>query len=1434
MGKTNFTFVRPMSWAASLLVMAFMFVAQATYAQSCGCQDQVNVTLGADCTLDLTLDMVGAGDCSGADRVIVNDGDANNGATIDCPGLYTYGIFDASNNLICWGEVLAEDKSAPEFEAEVDIKGDPIECIYIDDLLNNASSIDPTHPLYIGYVTFTDNCEDCGCDVDVKFFDNVVYEACPSSTDFGDEYFNATLTRKFTATDCNGYTTDYSVTYDFYRPGLDDLTDPGDTDVQTCDAASEGYECPMPYWVGCFDLDGDSSNDLIYLDDLDCNYSVTTDVTEFPVCGGSGIKYECVITVFDWCAGESQEIKTYISKYTDALGPDFTGAAIDGEIGEMSDAPSGAIAEVSTGPADCTAAFSTTLESLKAQFSFDLDDCDIAEYSVTIWSYGPEYVHGIPTGDTIWREENFPVIGSVTAGIPVGQYAIDIEAFDGCYNSSSGYVYFEVVDPIAPVMKCDDDLNVTLSTGGYAKVYADDIDEGSWDNCALAGIDVRRETSSGYSAWGDYVEFGCDDLGAPVIVELRGTDASGNTNICWMDLTIEDKVEPICADLAPVETYCDDENLADLTSFGLPATPFSNCSNITIEELAAIVDLDNCGFGTITRQYEAVKNAGTANEVRSATCEQVITVVANYQYWIKFPADQSASCGDNVSIVGVSFEENGCDLLAVSTTDERFYATQDPNACYKIFRTYSVINWCEYDGEALPTVVGRDWDGLNGTNPSAPSGDGNPGDEDMYVIVERNMSDAEADRVVYYDNDADPSVGNGSVPNGLTVADYWWRVTEDDDAWGNNDNDQGNDAADDDDTRYGSFGYWQYTQHIVVYDDVDPELTVTGEDSFCSISSDLTKCDGPVEFAISATDACTDDTDDVTITVGLDVGNTGAVDADATANLVGGVFSATYPQGTHRLVITANDGCGNFTTTEKVFSVVDCKSPAPICINGLSIELMPSEVDSTGAAMAVWASDFLASPIYDCNGQGTDGEVTKFSMNRAGGEVDSDQTGVTFNCLDAGSVVEVEVYAWDAVGNGDFCLTTVQVDDNMGSCSSDESGGVAGAIATESSASVEGVEVQLSGARSMMYMTDANGSFDFAGLQMGHDYTVTPQLDRHALNGVSTFDLVLISKHILGVDALDSPYKVIAADVNNSKSVSTLDLIHLRKLILNIDTEFSNNTSWRFVDASYNFNNPANPLAESFAEVKNINNLDGEEEVDFVAIKVGDVNGSANVAEVRSLAGTFHLNVAEQALKAGNEYTIDIDAADLNAVQGYQFTMNVVNAEIVDVVAGIASEENFGVFAKEGVITTSWNGEATAGTLFSVVVRATADVNVSEVLSVGSRYTAAEAYNTADEVMGVALNINGTEATAANALFQNNPNPFQGETVIGFNLIDASEATITLQDVTGRILKVVEGDFNAGYNQVRLTATDLPSTGVFYYTLEAGEFTATKKMIVVE
>jgi len=113
-------------------------------------------------------------------------------------------------------------------------------------------------------------------------------------------------------------------------------------------------------------------------------------------------------------------------------------------------------------------------------------------------------------------------------------------------------------------------------------------------------------------------------------------------------------------------------------------------------------------------------------------------------------------------------------------------------------------------------------------------------------------------------------------------------------------------------------------------------------------------------------------------------------------------------------------------------------------------------------------------------------------------------------------------------------------------------------------------------------------------------------------NGVTTFDLVTISKHILNINTLDSPYKMIAADANNSGTITTLDLVQIRKLILFIDNEFSNNTSWRFVDGAYNFPNASNPWAEVFPEVININNVTADQlSNNFVAVKIGDVNGSA-------------------------------------------------------------------------------------------------------------------------------------------------------------------------------------------------------------------------------
>ena len=1399
-----------------------------------------------------------------------------------------------------WGHLLLEDKAAPIL-ADTDFVIDTLFCNDLDWVKDNAETIDPAGEYYTGSAEFADACS--AALADQYFRDEVLFGDCE------DDFF-AKLIRTFVAEGPEGGQVSVEQEIVFIRPALEDLhfaEQP--VTVQSCSVVDEDVNA-WPYWINAF-------GDTLYLNEVDCNFGVRTDEKEFPICNGQGVKIERVISVFDWCAEEVIPVDTVLIKIGDFDAPAFAGKAIHAIAEPMAPLDEGALyghaystdnsTVISTGPVDCTAAFSIDLEDLKATFGFDIEDCAIADYSVEIWQYGPEVAYGIPTGDTIWRETNFPMINGMAAGIPVGVYGLVIEAFDGCYNNAKGVTFFTVKDQIAPVMKCDDNLNVTLSTDGYAKVFAEDIDEGSWDNCALDKLEVRRavpqecidsgnfdmsdldeEDGVFYTEWADYIEFFCCDLAADVLIELRGTDKAydpvtgmemPNTNICWMELTIEDKVDPICADLDDVTTFCDDPELEDLSSFGTPATPFSNCNNIEIVDLDPIEDLDRCGFGTITRQYQAVR---TDNESRSAICEQVINVVARHDYWVKFPADQAADCGDDVEINGVEFAEEACDLIAVSSEDERFFATQDPDACYKIFRTYRVINWCAYDGEAQPTIVSRDWDSWNGAdcasdynvNPISPDGDDIPGNTDIYVIVKRNFADGEVD-TVYYDNDSDPSADNNSAddPTTAVVEDYWWKVTsgsddpsvEDyyegpttcstDSKWADDGNQfdsdiSGNAQGDDNDYRYGSFGYWQYTQHIVVYDDVDPELTITGEDTFCSISNE--DCAGPVEFAIDATDLCTDDVDDVTITVRLDVGNDGTIDADVTDSHdpATGIFASRYPQGQHRLVITANDGCGNLITEDVVFDVVDCKKPAPICINGLSIELMPSETDTTGAAMAVWASDFLASPIYDCNGQGEPGgdfnqpEITKLSINRVDGEVDADQTGVVFNCLDAGQLIEVEVYAWDAVGNGDFCLTTVQVDDNMGSCGPQETGSglITGQVATEEGVPVEDVAISLSGARSRQYLTGKEGDYFFTGLEEGLDFSVTPLKDSDAQQGVTTYDMVLMQKHILGIAPLNSPYKLLAADVNKSGSVTTLDLIQLRKLILNVETDFRSNTSWRFVEANYAFQNPLDPFAEPFPEVKNVNNLEGEIGASFVAIKIGDVNGSAlGVVQPRSNR-TFKLDLEiPDELQAGDRVSVSLVAPELSEVSGYQFTLQWSNIrwKEVQLIPEAVTADHYGWFPEQGTLTTSYHRVESVDegpvTLFRLVGTITEDMRAASLLQLSDRLTVSEAYDQhTGERMDLALHLHHDVLSGQEMqLFQNAPNPFQTSTTVGFYLPEAGAAELEFRDARGRLLQRIKGDYAAGFNQVVVDAQQL-SLGLVHYTLRTNNGQLTKTMVIQE
>jgi len=155
------------------------------------------------------------------------------------------------------------------------------------------------------------------------------------------------------------------------------------------------------------------------------------------------------------------------------------------------------------------------------------------------------------------------------------------------------------------------------------------------------------------------------------------------------------------------------------------------------------------------------------------------------------------------------------------------------------------------------------------------------------------------------------------------------------------------------------------------------------------------------------------------------------------------------------------------------------------------------------------------------------------------------------------------------------------------------------------------VEVHLSGFADTTVTTLADGYFEFSGLTFEEDYEITLFKDTNDINGVSTLDIILAQRHVLAIEDLDSPYKILAGDVNASGNLSVSDFFRLRRIILGIDTAFPDKPSWEFIPADVQLSDT--PLDDPIPQSMPLPNLsENKPALDFIGIKTGDLNWSAD------------------------------------------------------------------------------------------------------------------------------------------------------------------------------------------------------------------------------
>ncbi|MEW5875739.1 MAG: T9SS type A sorting domain-containing protein [Candidatus Zixiibacteriota bacterium] len=99
-------------------------------------------------------------------------------------------------------------------------------------------------------------------------------------------------------------------------------------------------------------------------------------------------------------------------------------------------------------------------------------------------------------------------------------------------------------------------------------------------------------------------------------------------------------------------------------------------------------------------------------------------------------------------------------------------------------------------------------------------------------------------------------------------------------------------------------------------------------------------------------------------------------------------------------------------------------------------------------------------------------------------------------------------------------------------------------------------------------------------------------------------------------------------------------------------------------------------------------------------------------------------------------------------------------------------------------------------------------------------------------------NLAKLEVPKSYALMQNYPNPFNAGTVIRFDLKEASDWTLTVYNITGQVVRTFSGHDEASSVSVLWDGKDNKTadaaSGVYFYRVNAGNFTATKKMTLLK
>ncbi|HLP95794.1 MAG TPA: HYR domain-containing protein [Saprospiraceae bacterium] len=451
-----------------------------------------------------------------------------------------------------------------------------------------------------------------------------------------------------------------------------------------------------------------------------------------------------------------------------------------------------------------------------------------------------------------------------------GATTVTLTAQDGNGNQQTCAFQVSLQDNTAPVATCVSAVTLQLNASGSAGVSLTDLDNGSYDNCAITGTSIGGQST-----------YTCSDAGNTFTVTLTVNDAGGNTATCSTQVTVSDDDHPCCS--APeavcvtnLEVFLNASGTASITANDIDAGSTADCGIASM-----VIDANNFSCAGIGSNPHTVTLTITDGNNITDQCTAAVTVSDNTApVFSVCPGNQTLPLGVNCEAIMPSF-------LGVATATDNCSVTlsQSPAGGQTLSGAGDMtVTLTATDQGGLSTVCSFTLSKIDDINPaiSCPAAieQANDGGQCTALVSYANAATAndycDASPAIVYSPASGSSFAVGSTTVTATATD-----------------DSGNTAT-------CSF-------QVVVNDEESPVLSCPSDT--VTQQADAGLCQTIVTYAVTALDNCDNN-------------------LDLSTNQASGT---AFVVGLTNVSFTATDDAGNTATCSFAVRVLDTQAPTVAC-----------------------------------------------------------------------------------------------------------------------------------------------------------------------------------------------------------------------------------------------------------------------------------------------------------------------------------------------------------------------------------------------------------------------------------------------------------------------------------------------------------------------